>query len=60
MVLAMAQHQLKQVDEARATLAKGIKFADANVARIDGPQWNDQMSAHVLMREARALIEGGK
>jgi hypothetical protein len=31
MVLAMAQYQLKQVEGARL-LAKGIKFADANVA----------------------------
>src|SRR6266542_1787445 len=58
MVLAMAQHQLKQNDEARATLAKGRKIADAKVTRVDGPQWNDQMTARLLMREAKTLIEG--
>ncbi|HEY2573268.1 MAG TPA: tetratricopeptide repeat protein, partial [Verrucomicrobiaceae bacterium] len=57
MVLAMAQHQLKQVDEARATLAKGLKIADAKLTRPGSPQWNDQISAQTLMREARALIE---
>ena len=58
MVLAMAQHQLKQQDEARATLAKGLEIAKERVARLDGVQWIDQMSARVLMRQARALIEG--
>jgi len=58
MVLAMAQYQLKQNDEARATLAKGLKIADARVTRVDGPQWNDQMTARLLMREAKRLIEG--
>jgi eukaryotic-like serine/threonine-protein kinase len=57
MVLAMAEHQLKQPDAARATLAKGAKLADAHVASIHGPQWNDQMAARVLMAEAKALIE---
>ena len=57
MVLAMAQYQLKQVDEARATLVNGINFADANRAARYGPQWNDERTAQLLMREARALIE---
>ena len=56
-VLAMAQHQLKQTDAARETLAKGAALAEAHVASIHGPQWNDQISARVLMAEARALIE---
>jgi Flp pilus assembly protein TadD len=57
MVLAMAQYQLKQVDEARATLAKGVKLADSKLATLGGPQWNDQITAQVLTREARTLIE---
>jgi Flp pilus assembly protein TadD len=57
MTLTMAQHQLKQVDEARATLAKGIKFAESGTG---GPFWNDQMTANVLMGEARKLIEVGR
>ena len=58
MVLAMAQHQLKQVDDARATLAKGIEMAEAKIATPGSPQWNDQMAARLLMREAKELIEG--
>jgi tetratricopeptide (TPR) repeat protein len=62
MVLAMTQYQLKQTDEARATLAKGLEIANARFpksgrASLDG-QWHDWIIAHVLMREARALIEG--
>jgi len=58
MVLAMAQHQLKQVDEARATLATGLKIAEAKLVKLGSPQFNDQIAAQILMREARALIEG--
>ena len=57
MVLAMAQHQLRQADQAGTILAKGLKIAEVRVARLDGRQWNDQMSAHLLMREARTLID---
>jgi Flp pilus assembly protein TadD len=59
MVLAMAQHHLKQADEARGTLAKGVKFAEAKLNRPGSPQWNDQIAAQTLMREATALIEHG-
>ncbi|HXT38683.1 MAG TPA: protein kinase [Candidatus Angelobacter sp.] len=59
MVLAMAQHQLKQVDEARATLGKGLKIADAKLSKPGSPQFNDQIAAQMLVREARALIEHG-
>ena len=58
MVLAMAQNQLKQFEEARATLNKGLNLAETSVPNMSGPQWYDQMSAHVLMREAKQLIEG--
>ena len=62
MVLAMAQHQLKQVDEARATLAKGLQSANTRLPKAGqgalDEQWNDWIIAHLLMREAQALIEG--
>ena len=58
MVLAMARHQLKQETEARALLAKGREIAAARVPPYGGPQWHDQMGAHLLMREASRLIEG--
>ena len=59
MVLAMSQHQLNQVNEARLTLARGLKIADARLGRPGSPQWNDQIAAQTLMSEAKALIEGG-
>ena len=62
MTLAMAQHQLKQAEEARVTLAKGLELAETRFpkpgkASLD-EQWHDWIIAHVLMREAKALIEG--
>ena len=62
MTLAMAQYQLKQAEEARVTLAKGLELAEARFpkpgkASLD-EQWHDWIIAHVLMREAKALIEG--
>jgi serine/threonine protein kinase len=55
--LAMAQQQLNQKEEARASLANGMRIL--NTARPEGITWNDQLIAHFLMREARALIENG-
>ncbi|PYM15993.1 MAG: serine/threonine protein kinase [Verrucomicrobia bacterium] len=59
MVLAMSQRQLNQAAEARLTLARGLKIADARLGKPGSPQWNDQIAAQMLMREARALIESG-
>jgi hypothetical protein len=61
MTLAMAQHHLKQNDEARATLAKGLAIAEARFPKVDqglDEQWQDWIFAHALMREAKALIGG--
>ena len=60
--LAMAQHQLNQTEQARVTLVKGLEIAEARFpkagkASLD-EQWHDWIIAHVLMREAKALIEG--
>lgn len=62
MTLAMAQHQLKQTDRARATLTQGIeitekRFPKAGKTGLDD-QWYDWIIAHVLIREAKALIDG--
>ena len=59
--LAMAQHQLKRLDDARTTLAEGVAFADARLPRFTnegGPEdrGNDWIIAHALMRESKALI----
>jgi len=56
MVLAMAQFQLKQADQARATLADGVKLAAKSMPKMDGLNWNDQMTAYLLMREAKQFI----
>jgi tetratricopeptide (TPR) repeat protein len=61
MALAMAQHQMSQTNEARATLAKGVAKADA-LNKLEtgdiGPDWRDWIIAHALMKEAKALIHG--
>jgi serine/threonine protein kinase len=55
MVLAMAQHRLQQTEDARATLANGLATAAAKFPKPDA-NWHDWIFAHVLMREATALI----
>jgi tetratricopeptide (TPR) repeat protein len=63
-VLAMAQYQLKQPEQARATLANGIKIADTNLPKpashYFGQTWHDWIIDQVLMREAQSLIERPK
>ncbi len=62
MVLAMAQYQLKQTGEARTALAKGIEIDETKLRKIEdgdlgtGWFWRDWVIAHVLMKEARAMI----
>ena len=64
MVLAMAQQQLKQPEEARKAFAKGLEIEKAKLPKLDsgdlGPgwYWRDWIIAHALMNEAKALIEG--
>jgi Flp pilus assembly protein TadD len=61
MTLAMAQLQLNQTEQARVTLAKGLELAEARFPKAGkglDDQWHDWIIAHVLMREAKALIEG--
>jgi len=60
MVLAMAHHQLHQPDDARATLATGLKTADRTLEKLNeglDDDWNDWIIAHLLMNQAQALIE---
>jgi serine/threonine-protein kinase len=53
LILAMAQHQKGQTDQARKTLAGAVRSYDWAPARADNhPSW----IAHVLRREAEALI----
>jgi len=61
MVLAMSQYQLKQVGEARKTLATGTDLASQKLPKADsgdlGPAWNDWIIAETLMREAKGIVE---
>jgi tetratricopeptide (TPR) repeat protein len=60
LVLSMAQHELKQPDEARAALAKSIEIVDTKMPKLeDGDlgNWIDWIFAHALLKEARAQIE---
>ena len=63
MVLAMSNYRLRHLDEARAALAKGVAIAETKLAKIEsgdlGHFWPYWVPADVLLREAKALIEGG-
>ena len=62
LVLAMSQHHLGRPDEARQALSKGTELAQAKLPKLDsgdlGPNWQNWIIAHALLREAKALIEG--
>ena len=61
-VLAMAEHRLGRPD-ARVNLGKAVEIAERKLPEPGsgdlGPQWHDWIMSHILLREARALIEGG-
>ena len=61
-VLAMAQHQLKQAEEARAALAKASEFAQTKLPQLGSDNleqdWVDWLIAHILLSEAKALVNG--
>jgi tetratricopeptide (TPR) repeat protein len=62
MVLAMARHQLHQVEEAKAALAKGNEIANPSLSLLErgniGVYWFDWIVADTLQREATTLING--
>jgi serine/threonine protein kinase/tetratricopeptide (TPR) repeat protein len=61
LVMAMAQHQLKRPDEARAALTKGADIVNTNLLNRENAtldeNWADWLVADILLREARTLIE---
>jgi serine/threonine protein kinase/tetratricopeptide (TPR) repeat protein len=62
-VLAMAQQQLGKTNQARETLAHGRELVDTRFPKggkgaLDD-LWNDWITAHAFMREAKALVHGG-
>jgi serine/threonine protein kinase len=55
-LLAMSQHRLGQVSEARATLSGATQTAGQTMATIEdglGSEWGDWIITHLLMDEAR-------
>jgi hypothetical protein len=58
-----AHHQLGHPNEARAALAKGVTIVETKLPRFEcgeiGVYWVDWIAVQVLMREAKALVEGG-
>ena len=62
LVLAMAQMKLKQEPAARVALGQGAEMVEKKLPKLDsgdlGFQWADVIIANLLLREARALIDG--
>jgi serine/threonine protein kinase/tetratricopeptide (TPR) repeat protein len=62
LIQAMAQHQLKRAEESRAALAKGEEMVNSKLLKLENATldeyWFDWLVAHILLREAQALIEG--
>jgi eukaryotic-like serine/threonine-protein kinase len=59
MLLAMTQYQLKDIANARATLAAGFLLADKKMIKSGNDlhdEWISWLLAHSLMREATALM----
>ncbi len=62
MVLAMARYRLHQADEARLALAEGEETLETKLPKVGtgdiGRAFHDWLAAHILLREAKTLIEG--
>jgi len=60
--LAMAQYQLNQTGNSRATLAKCVEVVETKMPTLEngdlGQDWRDWIIIHALLKEARTLIEG--
>jgi len=57
-VLALARYELQQTDLARESLTNAIQTTEAKIPEVIGINWNDRMTAHLLLREARGVILG--
>ena len=61
LVQAMAHQQLKQGTAARADLAMATDIVQTQLPQADsgdlGREWPDWLAAHILLREAKGLIE---
>ena len=61
-IQAMARHQLGQIADARKSLADAMKLFDENWPLMNqgklGASWHNVLIAHLLTREAVALMDG--
>jgi len=61
-ILAMAQHQLNHAEQAHAALAKAVEITETKMPRLESGDlehdWVDWLIAHILLREAKALVNG--
>ncbi len=64
MVCAMANYQIKHFEEAKTALAQGFAITEKKLPKLEsgdvgkGCDWHDWLIAHILIREAKTLIEG--
>ncbi len=61
LVLALARHRLGETDAARRALDEGAGLVAEHWPEPDrglGDSWHDILITHLLLREARAIIEG--
>jgi hypothetical protein len=60
-LLALAQQQTKQAEEARANLAQAAQTFETKLPKLEsgdlGGQWRDWIIARILLQEATALIQ---
>ena len=59
-VLAMAQHQLKQADAARTTLAEIDHLSQTKLQKMESEAWQEWVVARFLLEEAKELIKVAK
>ncbi|HLH53319.1 MAG TPA: protein kinase [Verrucomicrobiae bacterium] len=57
-VLAMAQYHQHQVEAAKASLDAATVLEKEKLEKVEGLVWNDRLTALVLLKEAREVIEG--
>jgi hypothetical protein len=59
-ILAMAQYQMKQIDNAKVSLAKCAQVVETRLPKLQagdlGQDWRDWIIAHTLLTEAQNLL----
>ena len=60
----MAQHQLNQHQEAKSVLAQALALSQTKLPKLEdgdlGENWSEWLIAHILLREARELMENNQ